>query len=313
MVALAGALGWFAAWAWWLELFAHFRPQYALLLAACGVGLLLLGPRPAGLVALVLAAANALPLAHHLASPATGPAIPVAATGPSLKALLVNVWFRNDQHRRLLDYVELVRPDVAVFLEVTPAWQQALQALEGSLPYQARAGELLVASRRPLAGLRVLPLADGAAMAISFQVDLGGTPLTVVAAHANWPLGPAMAASRNRELGELAAILRQAPAPVLALGDFNVTAYSPAFTALLAESGLRDCSAGRGFNPTWPAYFPPLYLQIDHCLASPGLAVAGLGSGPYVGSDHFPLEVELRLDAAAAPEAVTAWRPTSRP
>ena len=57
-------------------------------------------------------------------------------------------------------------------------------------------------------------------------------------------------------------------------------------------------------------------MQIDHCLAGGGLEVMHLATGRYVGSDHFPLEVELRLAGTgpAGGEEVTASRslPTSR-
>jgi endonuclease/exonuclease/phosphatase (EEP) superfamily protein YafD len=287
--AAAGALGALGRFAWWLELFSHFRLQYALTLAACA-GLLLLLRRPVpALAALALALANALPLAHYLL-PAQEPAV----AGPRVKAVLVNTWFRNGEHARLLDYVGALGPDVAVFLEVTPEWSEALERLD-SLPYRSLAGEILVASRQPLAGLKAWPLAGGAAMAVSFSYDAAGTPVTVIGAHASWPLGPEIATSRNQELVDLAAIARAAPQPVLLLGDLNTTAYSPFFDSLLTASGLRDCAAGRGLNPTWPALFPPLYIQIDHCLAGPGVRIDGLRAGPRVGSDHLPLEVEFTV------------------
>jgi len=272
--------------------------------------LLVLRRTPLALAALALALANALPLAHYLL-----PVHEPAAAGPRVTAVLVNTWFRNGERDRLLDYVRMLGPDVAVFLEVTPAWSAALERLE-SLPYRSQAGEILVASRQPLGDLKAWPLASGAATAVSFSYDAGGTPVTVIGAHADWPLGPAIAASRNLELADLAALARAAPPPVLLLGDLNTTAYSPVFDSLLAASGLRDCAAGRGLNPTWPTLFPPLYVQIDHCLAGPGVSIDRLRPGPRIGSDHRPLEVEIvvvaqpaagtgRITAAAAP-------PTSR-
>lgn len=254
--------------------------------------------------------ANALPLAHYLL-PAQEPVV----AGARVKAVLVNTWFRNGEHQRMLDYVGELGPDVAVFLEVTPEWGEALGRLE-SLPYRSQAGEILVASRQPLAGLKAWPLAGGSAMAVSFSYDAARTPVTVIGAHANWPLGPAIAASRNRELAELAAIARSAPSPVLLLGDLNTTAYSPVFDSLLAASGLRDCAAGRGLNPTWPALFPPLYIQIDHCLAGPGVSIDRLRPGRRVGSDHRPLEVEITVVPPSADGSggftAAAAPPTSR-
>jgi len=173
---------------------------------------------------------------------------------------------------------------------------------------------VFVASRAPLAGLRAVPLAESGAMALVFAFETPQGPLTIIGAHASWPLGGAIAASRNRELTQLAELARGSPGPVVVLGDLNVTAYSPVFAELLARSGLRDCSAGQGLHATWPAPFPPFSIQIDHYLADPGIGVRRLRSGPWVGSDHFPLEVELVLPSPAArgPLRVSRVPPTSR-
>lgn len=308
--AAGGILASLAHLSWWLELFSHFRAQYALLLAACGAGLLSLRRPGLGVAALALAGANAIPMLHYLGpTPATGPG------GGEVKAILLNLWLRNDRHDRVLDYVRQARPDLAVFLEATPAWQGPLQQLTDLFPYQARAGEVFIASRRPLQALRAEPLAESGAMAIQFGFESPEGPLTVIGVHANWPLGAAIAASRNRELAQLAELVRAAPAPVVVLGDFNVTAYSPVFVELLARSGLRDCAAGQGLHATWPALFPPLFLQIDHCLADPAIGILRLRSGPWVGSDHYPLEIDMALPDGAGRGTVRASRVrrTSRP
>lgn len=311
LTALAGTLGSLGHLAWWLELFTHFRPQYALLLTAGGIGLMVLGRLGVGFAALALAAANALPMLSYYVAP------PVqAGGGPEIKVVLSNVYFRNGDHDRLLDYIGRLKPDVAVFLEVTPEWREALQSLSGTLPYQAHAGEVFVASTRPLAGLNALPLPGTGEMAVAFSLDSDAGRVTIVGAHADWPLGAAIAANRNLELASLAEIARSLPGPVLLLADLNATAFSPVFNALLVRSGLADCAAGHGFHPTWPAWFPPLYMQIDHCLAGPGLVVTGFNTGPYVGSDHYPLEVTLRLQGVTSSDghgvSASLGPPTSR-
>ena len=260
----------------------------------------------------MLAAANALPLAYYYYGAPTAP----PANGPGLRAVLVNVYFRNGSHGRLLHYVRAAAPDVVVFLEVTPAWAAALRELRDVLPYQAQAGELLVASRLPLQGLRALALPPGDAQAVVFRAESAAGALTVIGAHTNWPLGRRIAANRNAELMALAALARSVDGPLAVLADLNVTAFSPVFHQLLAHGRLADCAAGRGWHPTWPAWFPPLYLQIDHCLVGAGVSVAAFRAGSYVGSDHYPLEVTLvpAPRAPAAGDAVTASLrpPTSR-
>ena len=81
----------------------------------------------------------------------------------------------------------------------------------------------------------------------------------------------------------------------MVLGDLNATAWCYAFRRFLRETGLKDSARGWGYQATWPTGFLPLRIPIDHCLLSPDLKVLNRRIGPNVGSDHFPLTVELAL------------------
>ena len=86
----------------------------------------------------------------------------------------------------------------------------------------------------------------------------------------------------------------------MVVGDLNTSPWSPVFHDLLRASGLRDGRAGHGIQPTWPSLFPLLWTPIDHCLVSRGLIVQRFQRGPYVGSDHFPLIVDITLSRRIA-------------
>ena len=77
------------------------------------------------------------------------------------------------------------------------------------------------------------------------------------------------------------------------VGDLNCTSWTPAFAELERISGLRDSRKGFGVQPTWPSNLPGLRIPIDHFLVSPSLAVRNRFVGPAVGSDHFPVVIEL--------------------
>ena len=79
------------------------------------------------------------------------------------------------------------------------------------------------------------------------------------------------------------------------LGDLNLTPFAPAFARLLDESRLRDALADEVWRPTWLAGFWPLALPIDHVLVPRGSCVTAQEIGPYVGSDHRPVQVTLQL------------------
>jgi endonuclease/exonuclease/phosphatase (EEP) superfamily protein YafD len=111
---------------------------------------------------------------------------------------------------------------------------------------------------------------------------------------------------RNAQLQEAAMTMRQLPEPKILIGDLNTTVWSPYFSQLVEESGLRDARKGFGVVPTWPTDFPtPLMrIPIDHCLVSRDIRVVNIGAGPRVGSDHLPLIVDLGIsqNQAASPQ-----------
>jgi endonuclease/exonuclease/phosphatase (EEP) superfamily protein YafD len=113
--------------------------------------------------------------------------------------------------------------------------------------------------------------------------------------HLHWPIGAENVRLRNAELQALAALARGIDEPLLIGGDFNITAWSPVFAAALGDAPVRDCARGQGLVGSWPSFFPPAAIRIDHCLASPHWHVRRVAAGPGLGSDHRPMVTDLEL------------------
>ena len=86
--------------------------------------------------------------------------------------------------------------------------------------------------------------------AIIAQFRLGGTPVTLIAAHPVPPVSARVSAGRNRQIAELARLVAAAPGEKIVVGDLNTTSWSPVFADFLAETGLADTPRGRGIQPT---------------------------------------------------------------
>lgn len=98
---------------------------------------------------------------------------------------------------------------------------------------------------------------------------------------------------RNEQLTALAQFVTDIRGPIVLLGDLNTSPWSFFFRRLLEQSGLRDSAKGYGVQPTWPSFFRPARIPIDHCLHSPDMVVTDRRVGEAFGSDHLPLIVEL--------------------
>jgi endonuclease/exonuclease/phosphatase (EEP) superfamily protein YafD len=304
-LALVSLLALAAERIWWADLLVHFRLQYlfvALLLVGLGVWLRRRDWLAAALLALVL---NALPVARDFSA-----AVPVASAQstahaadrarPELRIAASNLLWRNREHAAALAWARQTQADLLVFVEVDAQWEQALGRLRDAYPHARalrRAGHsgTLVLSRWPLGELQVLDAGTPGTPELAIDVATSAGTLRMIAVHATWPLGASVSAARAREFATIAAAARSATLPVVVIGDFNVTPWSPHFTALLERGRLRDAAAGFGWQPTWPSFLPLLGLQIDHALVSTGIEVNSFARGRVEGSDHRPIVIDLRL------------------
>jgi endonuclease/exonuclease/phosphatase (EEP) superfamily protein YafD len=98
---------------------------------------------------------------------------------------------------------------------------------------------------------------------------------------------------RHRYLRHLAASLAAVEGPLILLGDFNVTPWSPDYRDLVAEAGL--ASASGGHIATWPVWSPLLRIPIDHVFIRGPWSLLRAARGPDLGSDHYPILADLCL------------------
>ena len=292
---IATSLALLAPLGWPFELFAHFRPQYAV--AALLVALVLASQRravAAGTAAL-LVAWNALPVVQR----ASADAPPVACDGPAFTVATVNLQYSNPQHDRFLAWLAGQPADVIVVQELTSAWARTLSGIDAHphrfLLTREDPYGIGVLSRWPLESAGAIDLAGDGLPSIAGIVDIEGRRVRWLGLHTHWPVLPEVARMRDTALGGAASIARGSDLPVILLGDLNLTPDSPEFTRLLDESALRDVVSGRRWRPTWKAGFWPLALRIDHVLVSPQLCVEAVEVGPSIGSDHRPVIARLRL------------------
>jgi endonuclease/exonuclease/phosphatase family metal-dependent hydrolase len=234
---------------------------------------------------------------------------PVAAIAPGsaatpvavrLRIASANLFFLNHSHAAVITWARATQPEVLLFLEATAEWRGALAPLAAEYPHRRYVTDrshhgLLLLSRWPISDVLTRPTAQQDLRPVLFTtITKQGVPLRLAAMHATWPLRPRDARQRARDLAALAAeAARRGSLPFMGLGDLNISPFSPHFQALLRDGGLRSASAGRGWQPTWPAIFPPLGIQIDHALVSPDVQVQAFRRGTANGSDHRPIVIDV--------------------
>ena len=88
--------------------------------------------------------------------------------------------------------------------------------------------------------------------------------------------------------------------PVVVAGDMNDVAWSRTTKLFQKISELLDPRVGRGLYSSFHAEYPFLRWPLDHVFHSGELALVKMERLGYVGSDHFPILVELAVTDAAA-------------
>lgn len=287
---IAGRAG--AVW-WIFDLFSHFALQYGVAAAVLTLALYTLARRGWAVAAGLLSAVNLA-----VSTVATG-ASPVLAGPPpahALRVLSFNVLDLNRQYEPLLAQVAAERPDVIYLIEITDAWMPAIDALRPIYPHvwfaEGRNRAVVLTRHRP-AATEALTLDgdDGPSYLLTFEI--GGRRMSVLGTHLDWPLGAEVSRLRNRQLASLARVAQQHPYPLAIVGDLNTSPFSPHFSRLLRDGRLHRCASGARWTPTWPSFFPPLFIQLDHCLVTDGLGAWEFTVGGHLGSDHLPVSVRL--------------------
>ncbi len=299
---LAGALilatyaPFFDGCSWWLELFAHFRPQYCVLLALAALISFVWERRLLALALLFHSGLNLAVISPYLVQPEEGQEQAKA----SLRILLFNFNQKNTRYDDVIDFVKEHSPDVALFIEAGTEWGERLAELKAQMPYAVehiRDDNFGIAlySRTELKHGRIEFIGEVQRPTVFADISLAGTKITLVGTH---PVPPGSAYSsrmRNDHLLRLADKLSQQRYPVVFAGDLNVTPWSTYYRQFVGRSGLINAARGRWLFWTWPTALPPLAIPIDHILFSGHLRTKSLTKGPALGSDHFPLVADLEL------------------
>jgi endonuclease/exonuclease/phosphatase (EEP) superfamily protein YafD len=298
VVALVGAatlLGLLDRYVWVFELADVFRLQYLAVLLAAGVAAHSLRRLHLAGVAGALAVLNAAVVGVSFAPPASAAA---GAGAGSLRLLVANVEVGNTRFAAVERLVARSDADVVGVTELTPSMASHLAR---ALPeYDARlvapradAYGVGVFSRVPLLSARVAHYPAGGPPTIVARVRVAGQPVTVVVTHIHTPFAGSIHVRHLRALADARPRLGERLA---VCGDFNTPPWSGPFRRLERDTGLASLyGPGAWTAYSWPTWSPALRVPIDNCLVSGGLVVRGHHDGESVGSDHFPLVVDLAV------------------
>lgn len=221
--------------------------------------------------------------------------------GTPFKVYSANLHIDNTDLSSLNREILRIEPEILLLLEVTPEHFKQIRRLMQIYPYriEERAlGELelgfVFLSKFPIRNSQVTKLSEVCNFVLEAVLEIDQKPVVFYGVHAQRPGGKHFI-ERKDQFFRLARRISEQSLPVIAAGDFNATPYSPIFKEVVRISGLKDSMEGFGWQPSWPTFFPPLWIPIDHVLVTPDINVRTRATGSYIGSDHYPVITELSL------------------
>lgn len=298
--ALAAALslgGFFGEWVWWLDILANFRAQFVIVLAALGAITVLTKWRQAGYGILLVAMINVIVIMPLYAGSRGG----AGAGAPSMRVMSFNLQSQNDEYARVIEYIESIDADIVLLHEASRPWEAAVESADlGYEIIMPRTDDLVFASLVLVKGSGVLGVSYGfgetqaRGVEVTFTPPAWPEPVKVLAAHPLAPWGERRAKIRDAQIGFAADWAEDQNGSFMVAGDLNATPWSAPFRALAGTNGLRNSQIGFGIQPSFPAGISFFRVPIDHLLHSETLVVSDRRLGPAMGSDHFPLVVDLQ-------------------
>lgn len=301
---------------WWVRSFDFPRLQIAALAALTAAALAAIGEGALdrwalGALALVVLYQTARMLPYSpLWRVQTVPAVdPDRAR--SLRLVVSNVLMTNRDGARWLRTIRDADPDVVAAVETNAWWAETAGALRETHPHAVTLPQddtygMCVFSRLPIDEARVEHLVEPEVPSLFLTLRLpSGEPLRLVVLHPRPPrpdIGQD-ATLRDAELVRAAGLVARMPPPVVVCGDLNDVAWSTTTTLFQQIAGTLDPRVGRGLFSTFHADHALLRYPLDHVFHTPDLALVSLDRLGHVGSDHFPMRIELALCPRADQDA----------
>ena len=287
---------------WVADLLANLRMQQVIAILVLGAILVLIKQfRYAGILGCCLIVHLAAMVPQIAAKPNR-----IAKNGEAVRVMTINALTSNLQHASVANEITEDSPDIVAVLELSSALESYLRdELSATYPYRVEsssdAGNFGIGlySKRKLENVVRFRLNENI---LSIQADCSG--MRIIATHPLPPMGKQGFRSRNEHIRQLADRVSQLRSetpsiPVVVMGDFNLTPWSPHYRSFLNSSGLRRAKLGWGIAPTWYADGSsfPFGLVIDHIFISEELGCDNYRVGNDVGSDHRSVSVRLGTEA----------------
>lgn len=222
-----------------------------------------------------------------------------------------NVLMENDRYAHWLEVIRGADPDVILVLEMDETWLEHIRELEEEYPHTELVPQdnyygMGLFSRLPLSDTKVRYIIEDDVPSIHTCITLpGGSKFNLHGVHPR-PPEPIRGTHSTQRDAEMVVMGREieeereererqgkAPRPTVVTGDFNDVAWSRTTRLFVKLGRLLDPRQGRGMYNSFDANSYVMSYPVDHVFHSEEFTLVELRLLAHVGSDHYPVFVEL--------------------
>jgi endonuclease/exonuclease/phosphatase (EEP) superfamily protein YafD len=220
--------------------------------------------------------------------------------------LLANVLLKNRNAEPILAQIREKNADFVIAMEVDSWWIGQLAIVEKMYPYHKKqpnevAYGLALYSKYPLGKVEVNQLNNEKVPSFEATVRLdNGRDIVLHAVHPvppkNFKKLPDNQGQKEKALLKVGEYVAASPLPNIVAGDLNDVAWGYTNDLTGTDDLLFDVRVGRGFYNSFDAKSWIMRWPIDHVFVTKEFSLHRLERLPEIGSDHFPIYVELVLE-----------------
>ncbi|MDT7828670.1 endonuclease/exonuclease/phosphatase family protein [Pricia sp. S334] len=211
----------------------------------------------------------------------------------------------NRKVQPLLQLIDSKKPDLILAMEVDSWWEEELEILESEYTYaQETINEvtygMVLYSKYPLKEVEVDYLNNKKVPSFETTITLAsGKQFNFHSIHPVPPTRfedlPDNAGQQENALEKLGQQITDRKYPTLVAGDLNDVVWSYVDELTGTNNILFDVRVGRGIYSSYDAYNFLMRWPLDHIFVTEEFRLNKLERLPKIGSDHFPMYVELVL------------------
>ncbi len=298
--------------AWWIRIFDFPRIQVSFI---CLVAIfLLLQFRELDIITVILVILLSASILYQLIQIIQyTPLYPVEALACTkqnpdncVSILQSNLRMENRDTKRIKNLISKFKPDIVSINEPDEWWAEQLNDLHEAYPYSvskplSNTYGMMLLSKFPLKNKEINFLVDNEIPSFFTTVQLpSGDEFDLHCIHPKPPHPDSPTYERDTELLLVGKRINHSDRPAIVVGDLNDVAWSHTSKRFKQFCAMVDPRQGRGIYNTYNVFVPLFRYPLDHFFYSAHFRLVSLKKMKAIGSDHFPMMINLNLEGKDA-------------